>query len=244
MKIKFEDLLVEPATFDDEYLFSIFDNYHTWPREKRRAAFNRDIANQERWIESTIEFFGMGIGALEVLAGTDVSQESVARLVAWRRYQGVLKAPAVATIAKTELDAGLEKIVLFTRYKGAADVLSDQLTGYGPVAVYEGTPPEKKAHILKRFRERESCRAIICNINAANAAVNLLPAHTAIMVEPDVIRTRNAQACMRLANAYQTAPVYIRFVGLNGSIEAKLSRALKNYARRDVLGIVEANPFS
>lgn len=234
----FTDLFVEPEDFDDGKLFGeVIENYLLWPREKRRRKFNEDMAVFDRFLDDALDIFGLGEAFLRFLNSLDDSDEKLRKFKVWRRYQGARKAPAVARLVKAEIESGaVQKIVLFTVYKAAADLLVEGLHGFGAATVYDGTPHLKMLRTIKRFDERPEARVLVVNTKAADARINLTAAHEAIVVEPDWIRNRNAQSCMRLIKNGQEHDVRIRFAGVANSMDGKISRALKNVARTVVMG--------
>lgn len=244
LKHTFTDLFVEPEDFDDSTLFGeLLDNYLLWPRDKRRRKFNEDVMRYDRFLDDALGIFGMGEAFLRFLNSLDEGDRKLDVLKMWRRYQGACKAPPVARIVKAELESGeVDKIVLFTTFKVAANLLVDGLHGFGAAALYDQTPRIKAMRIAARFVNKPESRVLVVNTKAADVRLDLTVAHEAIVVEPDWLRHRNPQACMRLIKNGQDHNVRIRFAGINNALDGKISRALKNDARTVVFG--SRDPFA
>lgn len=245
LKHTFTDLFVEPEDFDDVRLFgAVIENYLVWPREKRRRKFNDDMMVFDRFLDQAADIFGVGEGFLRLLNALDDEDEKLRMFKLWRRYQGATKAPPVARLVKKELDSGaVDKMVLFTNYKSAADLLVEGLAGFGAMTVHPGTPLDKMQRMVKRFsdKRKKGSRVLVVNTKAADARLDLTAACEAIVVEPDWIRHRNAQACMRLIKNGQTRNVRVRFAGIQNHMDGRITRLIKNDARTVVLG--SRDPF-
>lgn len=234
-KITFEDVIV-PATKPPREKWEYWNsNYLIAPH-----LFDKDIAKAEQVVDALVNDVGLGHGGglgrggglgtdgSHILEGLKDRRE----VKILRRWTGLRKVPAVAALIRGELDAGAyAKIVVFGMYQDALMELRDALKDYGAVMLFEGTPPDKRNRIIKRFQANDGCKVFIGHIPAAAVAIDLTVAHEVAVVEADWKAVMNPGAIMRCHNARQTKPVRVRFFALKDSYDVRVQRALKIRAR-------------
>jgi SWI/SNF-related matrix-associated actin-dependent regulator 1 of chromatin subfamily A len=135
---------------------------------------------------------------------------------------------------RNELDAGLDKIVLFACHRMVIEGLREGLRKYGAVTLYGGTPPAKRQINIDKFQKDKRCRVFIANIQAAGTSVTLTAAAEAMFVECDWTPANNAQAAMRVHRIGQTRPVRIRYCSLANSTDEKVTDALRRKSRDEL----------
>jgi SWI/SNF-related matrix-associated actin-dependent regulator 1 of chromatin subfamily A len=165
---------------------------------------------------------------LPVLTGME---KSLAEL---RLHTGLCKVAAAVEMVRNELDAGLDKIVLFACHRMVIEGLREGLRKYGAVTLYGGTPPAKRQINIDKFQKDKRCRVFIANIQAAGTSVTLTAAAEAMFVECDWTPANNAQAAMRVHRIGQTRPVRIRYCSLANSTDEKVTDALRRKSRDEL----------
>lgn len=216
----FSDVVVEPTELAIDELESAFSSYIADPRGLK--GIEQDIAPQRAYLEAQ---FAAAQTEEEKLA---VLSAGVTNMAMLRRYIGMLKVGAVADLVKSELDHGLKKIVIFAIHKAVIEGLRDRLSEYGPVTVYGGTPAEKRDRHLHSFNHNEKCRVFIGNIQACGVAISLAEgASDVLFVESDWVPMNNAQAAARVDGPEQREPIFVRFVGLAGSVDEYVSKVIR-----------------
>lgn len=166
---------------------------------------------------------GMDIEALEAI------YDSVSAL---RRHVGLSKVESIVELVQAELDAGVDKIVLFAIHRDVIAQLESALSTYGAVSLHGGTSPVKREHNIQSFQTDPKCRVFIGQIIAAGTAINLTAASQAIFVESDWVPGNNAQAAMRIHRIGQTRPVLIRFASLGGSLDEQIQAVVRRKTRQ------------
>jgi SNF2 family DNA or RNA helicase len=149
-----------------------------------------------------------------------------------RRYIGLQKCRDAIEIIKGELESGAyEKIVIFAIHRDVIETMRLGLRDFGAVVIYGGTDPEKRQKNIDRFQTNPKCRVFIGNIHAAGTAITLTSAHHVTFVEQDWVPGNNAQAIMRCHRIGQENPVSVRFIVLDGTLDAKIGYILKAKTR-------------
>lgn len=173
-----------------------------------------------------VDFSVMDHADLEAL---ETIYESVSAL---RRHVGLSKVAAIVDLVRDELDAGLDKIVLFAIHRDVIAMLETALKRYGAVSLHGGTPAAQREKNRVRFQTDPKCRVFIGQVIAAGTAIDLTAACHAIFVESDWVPGNNAQAAMRLHRIGQTRPVLIRFASLGGSLDEQIQATLRRKAKQ------------
>jgi SWI/SNF-related matrix-associated actin-dependent regulator 1 of chromatin subfamily A len=216
---QFSDIVVEPTELEIDELELAFMQYLGDPRGMKGV--EQDIAPVRALLEAQ---FAAATTEEEKLA---VLGASVTNLAMLRRYIGMLKVGAIAELVKSELDNGLDKIVIFAIHKAVIEGLRDRLAEFKPVTIYGGTPPEKRDRHLHTFATNDRCRVFIGNITACGVAISLAEgASDVLFAEADWVPMNNAQAAARVDGPAQKNPIFVRFVGLAGSVDEYVSRTL------------------
>lgn len=145
-----------------------------------------------------------------------------------RRYIGLQKCRDAIELISSELEANAyKKIVIFAIHRDVIETLRSGLREFGVVTLYGGTDPEKRQKNIDRFQRDDKVRVFIGNIHAAGTAITLTAAHNVTFVEQDWVPGNNAQAIMRCHRIGQTEHVKVRFIVLDGTLDAKIGFILK-----------------
>lgn len=222
-KITFEDFTVKSTLPPREKWEYWHSNYLLAPR-----LFDKDIAKAEQLLHTMVHDIGLGNEGGKVLEGLKDKRE----VKTLRRWMGLQKAPAIIEMVKAELAANAYgKIVIFGMFRDTLIELRDGLKDDGAVLLFEGTPPEKRVRIIKRFQNDARCKVFCGHIPASAIAIDLTVAKEVLVVEGDWKDSMNPCAIMRCHNAHQLKEVRVRFAALQGTIDERIQRALKNRAR-------------
>lgn len=150
-----------------------------------------------------------------------------------RKYNGILKVPAVFEAIKFELENRLvDKVVVYAYHRAVIHLLQELLKGAGVnvTSVYGGTPGHKKENAQKKFKSWRR-GVFIGQIQAAGTVIDLTTAHHGYIIEKDWVPGNNAQALMRMHRHGQTKPVTIRDVELVNSVDSVISATLTRKMR-------------
>jgi SNF2 family DNA or RNA helicase len=198
----------------------------TWPVDRSKELYEK-IAKQRKFVEDAVDLMRR---SNEAFAALRSMAKSVATL---RMYTGAQKVGEVVKLVTKEFDEKkYEKLVIFAIHKDVIDGLREGLLKFGVVVVYGGSDPIQREKNIKKFQENPSCRVFIGNILAAGTAINLTVAHDVLMVEQDWVPGNNAQAICRCSRIGQKEPVFVRFVGLENSIDDALAQALRRKTKQ------------
>lgn len=145
-----------------------------------------------------------------------------------RRYVGLQKVEPCAELVAEELASkAYEKIIIFACHRDVVLDLEKRLSQFSPVVVMGGVDEKKRQVAIDRFQNDPSCQVFIGNILAAGTNITLTAAHQVLFIEQDWVPGNNAQAAMRAHRIGQKLPVSVRFVGLEGSFDDRISQILK-----------------
>lgn len=218
--ISFGHVNVEPGLVDLEILPS-FTQYFM-PTD-RRADLKAELDRQRNLLEQIDK--NMAVGDTNKLSAIAAVSDSVSTL---RRYIGLQKCDAAIELLANELEnKAYEKVVIFAIHRDVIETMRMGLRKFGPVVLYGGTDPEKRQKNIDRFQNNKKCRVFIGNIHAAGTAITLTAADQVVFIELDWVPGNNAQAIMRCHRIGQLNKVFVRFLLLDGTLDAKIGFILK-----------------
>jgi SWI/SNF-related matrix-associated actin-dependent regulator 1 of chromatin subfamily A len=132
-----------------------------------------------------------------------------------RRYNAMLKIPAVRQQIAFEQDAGLlHKVVVYGYHKQPLDMLAREF-GDKAVVIHGETPQEKRDGLVQRWKQPDGPSVLCASIVACGVVLDFTEAHQGIMLEMDWVPGNNLQAMQRMHRHGQKFPVSIRVA--NGS---------------------------
>lgn len=142
-----------------------------------------------------------------------------------RRLVGLAKADGVAELAASELEAGYKKLLIFCQHTSVIDRISALLDD---APIYDGRTPQKtRERIYREFQEDGGSRVIVCQMQAASEGLTLTKANRVLIAEPSWTPHNNEQAIARAWRKGQTDPVLASFVALKGSLDERITAALR-----------------
>lgn len=218
--ISYGHVSVEPGFVDVEILPS-FTQYFL-PVD-RRDELKNEIARQAELLRAVYD--NMNPEVNDKLATMGAIQDSVSTL---RRYVGLQKCQAAIDLIAGELTANAyKKIVIFAIHRDVIETMRLGLRKFGAVVLYGQTDPAKRQRNIDKFQNNPKCRVFIGNIHAAGTAITLTASSNVTFVEQDWVPGNNAQAIMRCHRIGQTEHVKVRFIVLDGTLDAKIGFILK-----------------
>lgn len=189
----------------------------------RRKELNQELQRQQQLLENVEA--NMKSNTNDKIQALSAISDSVSTL---RRYIGLQKCEGAIELIKNELEANAyQKIVLFAIHRDVIETMRTGLRKFGAVCLYGNTDPEKRQKNIDRFQNNPKCRVFIGNIHAAGTAITLTAAHHVTFIEQDWVPGNNAQAVMRCHRIGQENPVFVRFLLLDGTLDAKIGYILK-----------------
>lgn len=146
-----------------------------------------------------------------------------------RRVTSLVKAKAVAELMRTELAAGLDKIVLMAWHRQAIEILFEELNaaGYKTVRLWGGMSPKDAQSAIDAFQDDPEVRVFVGQITSAGTAITLTAASQMMFVEMAWSPKTNEQARDRVYRRGQKNPVLIRCAYLPGSIDEAVTAVLR-----------------
>ncbi len=130
-----------------------------------------------------------------------------------RRYNALLKAPAVFETVKFELENGLlDKVVIYGYHKEALAALHREFARHaiGSVLINGDTPMGERDKLIEQWKIQAPTPVFIGSLVVASTAIDLTAAHQGILLEVDWVPGVNAQALQRMHRHGQDKPVTVR----------------------------------
>lgn len=158
----------------------------------------------------------------ESLAGADA--KVLGHIAEARRIMGEALAPHAAEYARTILDGGVEKLVLFYWHHSVGNILSHALRGFGLVKVDGNTSPLVKDALIQKFINDPACRIIAGNVMSLGTGTDGLQfvCGHAILAEASWVPGENTQCFDRLDRGGQTRTVQGDIIVAAGSFAERL----------------------
>lgn len=222
--ISYSHTLVEPGPVDVEILPSFAEYFiPTDKREKLMAVLEKEAEILRVMMKNTDnndDTKQMGLVSIN---------RSVSTI---RRYLGLQKvAPTIEIIKGHFRNSNMQKLVIFAIHQDVIEGLRAGLREFNPVVLFGGTSPDKRQKNIDRFQKDPKCKIFIGNILAAGTAITLTAAHNVVFVEQDWVPGNNAQAVMRVHRIGQENKVFVRFILVDGTLDAKIGFILKKKVR-------------
>jgi SNF2 family DNA or RNA helicase len=150
-----------------------------------------------------------------------------------RRRFGEAKVPLVAEAVHYELNAGLDKVVIFYHHQSVGLGLCRALEKYGASRIDGSIDPRWRQPVIDAFQNDSSRRVLLVSLDCGSTVITLTAAAHVIFAECSWTPLTNVQAARRCARLGQRRPVLARFMSLAGSldeiiiaVQARKARAL------------------
>jgi SWI/SNF-related matrix-associated actin-dependent regulator 1 of chromatin subfamily A len=130
-----------------------------------------------------------------------------------RRYNALLKAPAVFEQVVFEVENGLlDKLVIYGYHKEPLRILEQKFNaaGIGAVVIYGDTPAKQRDALIESWKKPDGPRVNLSSIIVAGTVLDYTAAHQVIALEMDWVPGTNWQAWQRPHRQGQTNPVTVR----------------------------------
>lgn len=134
--------------------------------------------------------------ALMQLEQYNGKMEDMARephIMRMRQRLGVIKAPLVVDMLKTELTDSNEKIVVFAHHADVLSALFDGLAEFNPMLVTGATSNRTRTAVMNQFQNQPSARVFIGQNMVCKEGITLHAANRVVIVEPDWTAVVNEQ---------------------------------------------------
>lgn len=150
-----------------------------------------------------------------------------------RRLTGLAKVAPVSDLVMRELNAGLDKIVIFAEHRDVIELIRQRLTHFGAQTVYGGTPAEEKQKRIDRFTNQWKYRVLIGHVTVLGTGIDGLQRAccNGLFAESSWTPSNNLQAIGRLRRNGQSRPVLIRFASLADSLDEHVQRIITKKTR-------------
>lgn len=132
-----------------------------------------------------------------------------------RRYNALIKAPAVLETVLFEIDAGLlDKVVIYGWHKEPMRILEERFNaaGVGAVRIDGDMPKGERDAAVERWKRPDGPKVNISSIIVAGTVLDYTAAHQVIALEMDWVPGNNSQAWQRPHRHGQENPVTVRVV--------------------------------
>jgi SNF2 family DNA or RNA helicase len=148
-----------------------------------------------------------------------------------RRYNALLKAPAVFETVKFELANGLlDKVVIFGHHREALQALHEAFwrSNITSALIFGDTPRANRDYLIEDWKKHG--RVLIASTIIASTALDFTAAHQGIALELDWVPGVNSQAFQRMHRHGQQNPVTVR-VAIGTPIDEIVSDVLLRKTR-------------
>lgn len=179
--------------------------------------------NPDKWYRRINLEYAAAVTGLESPAVAILFEE----LAQVRRELGMAKLTGVVPWVKNFLDGG-EKLVLFAYHTDVIEALREQLAKYQPAVVYGKTPVKKRQGQVDIFQEKDWCRLMIGQIDAAGVGYTMTAAADTAHAEVDWVPAKIEQNEDRVLRIGQEADkVTSNFLVANGSLDSRIAQSAR-----------------
>lgn len=213
IKMNIEEYTVQPRT---DWLALMGTSGVDWDGKKTSASALAEEAALRAQLESAQDDDA-------ILAALNRNPEKTAL---YRRYLGIVKAPATYELVKFELANGIvDKLVVYGYHVEPLGLMYQKAKRDGIKAemIYGGTPPKARDAAITRFTRPRGSRVLFANMVAAGVAIDLTAAHEGIMFETDWTPDKNIQPMMRMRRYGQKELVRMRIISAAGTLDERIS---------------------
>lgn len=140
------------------------------------------------------------------------------------RLTGLAKAPALGALLRTELESGLDKVVVFAWHTDVVDALVDELRDTRVAALVGETSPADRVRAVDLFQTDPDVRVFIGNIKAAGVGLDLSAACECVFAEMSWVPGDNKQAAARITGLNQKRATRVRYAVMPDSLDERLVR--------------------
>jgi len=204
-----------------------FIKYTLGDKERGLENFWTQYYREEKAVEKAVEMVGSASpGAADIITAMGGSVSTL------RQFNAQQKIHPLADMIEAELEMkAYDKLVIFAIHRILIEGLRERLKRFGVVTLYGKTPYMKKERHKKAFKEDPKVKVLIGNILTCGTNIDLTVANTCIFAESDWVPGNNAQAVKRLHRRGQVRPVYVRFIGIEDSVDQMVTKIVNRKTR-------------
>lgn len=160
------------------------------------------------------------IGFLSHMDYSDITE-----MTAFRKATAIAKIPdAISQI--DDILENTDKIVVFAHHREVIDKLYEHYTPLNSVKLYGGMSDTEKQDAVDRFQADPLCKVFIGGTRAAGVGITLTAASVALIIEMDWTPGIMLQVEDRIHRIGQSGNVLIKYMVVDGSIDALLAKTL------------------
>lgn len=159
----------------------------------------------------------------------------LAKLNEARHALAVLKATATADFVGDCVEAG-QKVVVFSSYHGAIDVLKERFGDTAVSLTGEHTMKQRDAAV-QRFQNDDAVRVFIGNLHAAGVGLTLTAGTHVVFNDLDWVPANHWQAEDRIHRIGQTQTAFVTYLYSQGTLDEFVAHLLEQKAK--VIGILD-----
>lgn len=219
-----------------------FSSVYLDPRDAMVKLANNGEA-QDIWTALQAAAANTGIADPDDALIKALEQMEIEALSTQRRLYGQAKVPLVAELIASELDAGLDKIVVFYHHQEVGKALCVRLARFGAYRIDGSILKRHRQAIIDQFQEDPDMRVILLSLETSATVITLTAAAHVLFAECSWTPSINVQAARRCSRLGQHRPVLARFALLTGSldeiivsVQARKARGLAEmFATSDVM---------
>jgi SWI/SNF-related matrix-associated actin-dependent regulator 1 of chromatin subfamily A len=161
------------------------------------------------------------LDAVERLVDVTSSIDHIARI---RHQLATAKVPQAVAYIEDVL-ASAPQVVVFAHHRDVVSALCERLQPYGVVSIVGGDNAEARQEAVERFQRGEAS-VFVGSITAAGTGITLTKADTVVFVELDWVPANVLQAEDRCHRIGQRDSVFVYYLVVDGSLDARMARAL------------------
>ncbi|MFW6281958.1 MAG: DEAD/DEAH box helicase [bacterium] len=126
-------------------------------------------------------------------------------------------------------ESGEQKIVVFTQYQGAAELVAKELKekGIGYGILHGGIDTDTRQENVNKFQNDRDCKVFVATIKAGGVGINLTAGSIAVFLDKDWTPANNSQAVDRLHRIGQKRNVTVIELIAKDTIESYIEELLE-----------------
>lgn len=152
-----------------------------------------------------------------------------------RHQLAVMKATVTADFVGDCVDAG-QKVVVFTQYKAAVEVLVERFGDTAVTLTGEHTAKQRDATV-RRFQQDDSLRVFIGNLQAAGTGITLTAGTHVVFNDLDWVPANHWQAEDRIHRIGQTQTAFATYLYVPGTLDGFVANLLESKA--NLINVIE-----
>lgn len=199
-------------------------------------ARNKDIADELRAEVEAISRFilaGRAKGRSDAAILAEALDEADIHTATLRRMLAMAKVRAAADYARSLLENGTDKLLIYGVHTEALRALASRLAERFACELVTGSTPKKdRADAAKRFQTRPECRVFVGQTQAAGEAITLTAANRLLMLESTWTPKDDMQVIARARRYGQTRTVLVEYL----TIPCEIERLVVGVNRRKARG--------